>query len=262
LTCRIYSGRTPPDNSDRERRLRLDCPAFFERLEAGRMAGAIVVCPPDSEEDFGPKLDQMGVPWLPRRDVFEVHCDYAGLIREGLRSLREAGARNIAVVGAPFWDPVKGVMGSQELRELYRELDQQIRPHWLQKEVRVGSTGAGWEAVMDAWSAYPDKPDGLLVSDDVLFGEAAQALMALGVRVPEQLMVVSHAVTDSGAWSPFPMLRLEISADEVANLLAQRMIDTLRGKPGEFTRVSIACRRVWVGQQGRPIGHAAPSSGH
>jgi len=242
LPVRIYIGRAAPGSGDG-----LMCNEFWEDVAEHRLAAAVRVATPQDDQ-WTHRLDREGVAWFPRPNGFEVWQDYPGLIREGLAYLRDNGCRRIAVVG---WPGVEAAAGSR-LRDLRASLEAEMDPKRFKTDLRIGSTGAGWDAVMELWTGSTDKPDGLLVCDDVLFSEAAQGLAALGVRVPEDLLVASHATAGDSDLVPFPMLRLEFNADEHARLLAEHVAAVVSGRTPEPRRVTLPCRRVHV-EQRRPV---------
>jgi DNA-binding LacI/PurR family transcriptional regulator len=108
------------------------------------------------------------------------------------------------------------------------ELGMVSHPKWIAGEFNPALPGSGWEAFRDVWTALPEKPDGLLVTDDVLFRDAARAIAELGIAVPERLKVVTHANRSSAhPPAPFPHTRFEFDpatdARALVGLLARRL---------------------------------------
>jgi DNA-binding LacI/PurR family transcriptional regulator len=120
-------------------------------------------------------------------------------------------------------------------------------PKWIAGEFNPALPGSGWEAFRDVWTALPEKPDGLLVTDDVLFRDAARAILELGIAVPERLKVATHAnVSIQHTPTPFPHTRFEFDpqtdAKALADLLGRRMAG--ENPPTEPIRMPFAVVKV------------------
>lgn len=48
----------------------------------------------------------------------------------------------------------------------------------------------GWERFRDIWRSAEEKPDMLIVGDDMVFPDIQHAIVELGIRVPEDLLVL------------------------------------------------------------------------
>ena len=89
----------------------------------------------------------------------------------------------------------------------------------------------GWEAFREIWSSGPEKPDGLLVTDDVLFRSAAQAIVELGVDVPGRLRIATLANRQTEApLPPFEHTRLVFDTEIMARTLIDLLERRLRGE--------------------------------
>ncbi|MCX7936025.1 MAG: substrate-binding domain-containing protein, partial [Planctomycetota bacterium] len=81
----------------------------------------------------------------------------------------------------------------------------------------------GEEGFLRLWRAKEMHPDGLVIMDDVLCAEAIPAILKEGVRVPEELLIVSHA-NKGVAWPALlPIARMEVDP----RLWAEALLDTL-----------------------------------
>lgn len=208
------------------------CHEFYEELEAGRLSGVI-----EFNTDFRtrPRLEaavrRHRLPWVPGgfadlgRDRF---------VRTGLDHLQDAGCRRIAVLGH-FSQPAD----SGHLAKLYAECGLDFRPDWVRGDLQPGASGAGWEEFMELWAARRQKPDGLLVLDDMLFNDASKAILALHLDVPGQLRVLTHSNKGSGLYAPFPVGQLEVDPDFVADVLSRRLLDVLSGPADERPPVPV-----------------------
>ena len=67
----------------------------------------------------------------------------------------------------------------------------------------------------------------------------------MGFRVPEQLLVVTHANKGSGTLYPFPVARLEYDPDYTGALLGEQLCHRLRNEPAAAGVAKVPFR--WVG---------------
>ena len=88
------------------------------------------------------------------------------------------------------------------------------------------------------------RPDSLLVTDDMLCRGVLRAILHLGVRVPEELRLISHA--NEGVPLPFHLAvtRLELSPDEFSRQAWEMLLRRNRGNPPTQNRVTIPLRLV------------------
>jgi DNA-binding LacI/PurR family transcriptional regulator len=115
----------------------------------------------------------------------------------------------------------------------------EINPKWIRSDLPPGAPGAGWEEFREIWSTSEEKPDGLLVCDDMLFLGAAMAILQLGIRVPEDLLVVTHYNKGSGLKVPFPVVKLQMDPHEYVEELGQALVKLMRGQPVENRAATI-----------------------
>ena len=104
-----------------------------------------------------------------------------------------------------------------------------VAPGWVVQDTDVHLLGSGWQGFRDLWSASRERPDGLLVLDDVLYRDAARAILELGIQVPSQLRIVTHSNRGDDLVQPFPVTLLESDPDEMAAAAAEFVIQSLEG---------------------------------
>lgn len=158
--------------------------------------------------------------------------DICQLVRMGTRYLIGSGRKRLALVG--WVDPVASVTSPCPLIQTFQKEIQQaglsFQSEWIRTDLHPQWLGAGWEEFREIWRGSSEKPDGLLVSDDVLSQDVTVAIMELGIRVPEQLMVVTHSTRGSGIWHPFPVTKVEFDPDALARVFAEMIVKLLRGE--------------------------------
>jgi DNA-binding LacI/PurR family transcriptional regulator len=162
------------------------------------------------------------------RAAVHVSFDYNGMVRDGLRHLIQAGRRHIAMIGwgAPDSHHVIGDVFADAMAGCGLT----ARREWIRDDLRASMPGAGWEAFREIWRAGAEKPDGILIADDILYRDASIAIRELGIRVPEELMIVTHS--NKGATFPqlFPATLLQFNPEAYAETLAQATLALLRGE--------------------------------
>lgn len=219
----LYAGHHPPGdwwNGE------LSCREFLEDLNRGLLRGLAVVGT-DARGSWFAEVRKRGLPVVGSGTGYEynVTIDMRKLMRSGLDYLLAHGRRRLAYMA---WGTAEDFVGA------LRERGVEVRPNWIRHDLHPSAQGAGWEELREIWAAYPEKPDGLLISDDILFSDARSAVADLGVRVPEELMIVSHA--NRGMWFPtsFPVTRIEVDPDACAQAMCATLIDLLEGRTPQF----------------------------
>ncbi len=238
FSARLYTGHVsplapPPDH--------LTCMEFLEVMPRHQLAGVAVLATPERNfaRWFAP-LRREHVPIVsgggrPGREVDAVvRSDITKMVRDGVRHLLAHGRRRIALMAwrAP-WDP-PGHQSEEFLQAFaatLREAGLVPAPQWIRHELPPGAPGAAWEEFREIWAAAGEKPDGLLICDDNLFSGAAMAILQLGIRVPQDLMVVSHYNQESAMVMPFPVTRLVFDPDRCAQVISETLIKLMRREP-------------------------------
>jgi DNA-binding LacI/PurR family transcriptional regulator len=158
------------------------------------------------------------------------------MIRAGVDHLVEAGCRKLAGLfsGAPTELPGLGD------RHASRIFDQRLAHHglqsipgWIVQDAEARLPGSGWQGFRDLWTASHERPDGLLVLDDVLYRDAARAILELDLEVPSQLRIVTHSNRGDDLVHPFPVSLLELDPDEMAAAAAEFVIQSLEGRTAQ-----------------------------
>lgn len=217
----LYLGDKQPAGGDRDDEF--TCWALLDDLGARRLDGVIAL-QPDCSLRYRPVVEKQGLPLVVT--FFEpgyAHCivpDMAKVVRDAVHELVRHGCHRVAYLG---WDP--------EVAVRLRDSGLPIREGWVRDSLHPDLDGAGWEEFREIWTAYPEKPDGLLVGDDVLSQTAVRAIQELGIRVPEQLRVVVAGNRGSGIRYPFPVTVLELDPAEMAQRMGKMMLRLLRHEP-------------------------------
>lgn len=231
VAVRLYAGRTQPGETPVE----ITAPGLTADVEAGRLCGLAVVYGPWTQEWADWRKSQ-GIPsvglWVGDYDG-KVNLDYAGMLKAGTSYLLDHGRRRLACIG---WS--KGNLcgerekaGAAAWSQLLRDSGVAVQSRWVRFDMRCDLPGAGWSQFRELWVSSDKKPDGLIVLDDSLIDDVKLAIMELGIRVPEQLLIVSHANKNIPLLTPFPLVRMEFDPDECAARLGEMLLKAIRRQP-------------------------------
>ncbi len=200
------------------------CPEFWEPETQRRLDGAVIVDAPCNDPWYF-RIRNMTLPAAGEFTGFEIAGGDILSVAPGLRELARQGCCRIALLTA---SPVRTVPPfEQGLAVLGLAAD----PRWIHGEFNAALPGAGWEEFREIWSSGPEKPDGLLVTDDVLFRSAAQAICELGVDVPGQLRIATLAVRQTEApLPPIAHTRIEFDTEITARSLVDLLERRLKGE--------------------------------
>lgn len=247
LRERPYLGYTPPG----EDLAAPTCPDFLEDLRADRLRGVISIVKllhPDYARAFRqhpvPSI-KTGLPGAPEPETNEDR-----ILAETIRRLVAGGRRKIAILA---WEYHKRLATTSPLvRETLDELGLDIPDCWLRDDLHPNLAGAGWEEFREIWSARREKPDALIVLDEILFPDVALAIGELGIAVPSQLHVTVHLNRGDRLAVPFPVDRLVMDPDVCAKRLVDDLVAMLDG--GEADSRPIECMHAEYDVPVAPVG--------
>jgi DNA-binding LacI/PurR family transcriptional regulator len=227
-----------------------------EDVEYGRVAGAAFVAM--NAESIEVPFAEKSVPFVGGASGVSVVLDYADLARRGVRHLAEQGCRKIALMQWAASGPPTSTAYTA-FRAAMRDCDLPIRPEWIRQCEPPETSGTGWRNFREIWSARGDeKPDGLLVTDDFLFHEAAMAILDAHIDMPRQLRIVTHANKGSGLTYPFPVSRLEVDVHEWAETIVRQLIASMNDEQVGARVHKIRARLIPAGPS-HPLSEAAES---
>lgn len=217
----VYFGHTPLGAEATT----LTNDAFYRDLGSGRLSGVVAVCTNPLPELFA-RAAAAGVPVVSdATDLVEYsRADNVEVVRQGVRELVAQGCRRLAFLS---WRSPGRV---ETWQETLREEGLEIRSSWIRQDLPPELMGAGWEEFREVWTAHTDKPDGLLVVDDLLFREVEAAVTELGIRVPEQLRIVAAVTAGEVGHCLFPVTLLESDPAKTATRLTACLLQKL-GRP-------------------------------
>ena len=234
LRVLFYVEKTMPGAETNEA-----CLDFAEDIQAGRLAGAAVIGLWPMPWWIGPveksQIPVVGIKFTAEPQPWYQHAvvlNYQAMVTDAIRHILQMGRRRIAILG---WQSGRnGMQWFDDHAPVARQLlDAQgvaLRSEWIRGDLHPNMIGAGWEEFREIWGAHDEKPDALVVCDDILFRDVIPAIMELGIRVPEELLVVTHANKGSNIVCPFPVVRLEYDPNRVATAMAGMLTKLVRGE--------------------------------
>lgn len=208
----------------------------FQRLEhevrARRLAGVIFAFKPDRlqnayvvSNNHTPRVAITS--GLSGPDLLPIHLDDLTLLDRGLEHLRKQGRRNVAILTTPGRKPEY----HERLQQSIRKFGLRTQPYWLARINHLAPEGAQDVMHLMFQKNQMQRPDALLITDDNLVEHAVMGVMAAGVRVPQDLSIVSHSNFPWPTPPLLPMRRLGYDADEVLSRCVQRLDEATAGKP-------------------------------
>jgi DNA-binding LacI/PurR family transcriptional regulator len=216
-----------PDVEDHQR--------LIYEMNAHQLAGIIFAATPASLAGT-PVLDQPGVPRVGiMAPVHTAPIDAVEMNRSGLyferafEHLLGQGRRRVATLFKSW--PFREYAFQDQLLESLKRHKLDARPAWQQFVDVFDPRAAGNVVQLMFQAGTQDRPNGLIVTDDTMVDSVIAGLMAAGVRVPEDVLVIAHCNFPHSVRTPLPFVRLGFDSHQileacVASIDRQRAGDT------------------------------------
>jgi len=222
--CRVilFIGRQQPGTMDYRHRDAID---DLTEAHADDPFAAVVMVSGLLREAWRRKCQALGVPMVgpfyPPDSVFlrsSYTIDYRGMIAAAVARFAASGARRPALVS---WDKTQAAVFKSCVVSAGMKFRRELMHFWN------GHAGnSGYHGFRRIWSRTPAlRPDAVLFTDDILFMDARLALAEFGIRIPEQLQVITHYNLGSEILIPFPATLLAIDPGAVAAELAEMVLE-------------------------------------
>lgn len=236
LSTRLYTGRSRtgewPDEPT--------SPELVADAEAGRLSAVVALTTQLNGASFD-RLRREGLPLLAFDEGSAVNRAFSPvhLIGPALSCLAAAGRRRIGLI---TWTGRHASVGTGELEAVFRrELAAAGLTHvpaWSRTDLSHDWPGSGWEALREIWTSRPERPDGLIVTDENYLPGLAVALQELHIEVPRELLVVSHATRGVEWHLPLRFGRVEMDTEAFADAVVAELFYVLgRGPAPDLSRV-------------------------
>ena len=181
--------------------------------------------------EVGVRLAEAGVSVVyfaaqPTSNAATVCLDHDQMLRDGIRHLADVGCRNVCLLSTRYIgtkpvgrDPVPVAAAAAAACGL------RFRNEWIGHEEGGWGERHGYDLFMRVWDQGA-RPDGVLVSDDVLCHGVLRAIQERQVNLPRDLRLVTNANRGFDFPYPRPVSRVEFDLDVMADK-AVRMLETL-----------------------------------
>ena len=172
-----------------------------------------------------------------------VRYDAGALTLHAVRDFLEAGRSRIGLL--TWGGESQNYFIQTKLFEIHlRENGLDFNPNRIFTEAAPGMVGAGWEGMREIWQRAEDRPDALIIADDVLLRGALLAIRELQIKVPEELMICSVTALSERIYpTNVPMIEYEVPIPEVIPLLMEITEECLQASPPVNRLVTLDIRR-------------------
>lgn len=231
-------------------------PALLEDLQQGRIQGIIGI---GLETETYRSLEAAGIPIVAFAGAgqWQVAVDDTEVYRLAVRALADRGCRRIAL-----WKPVPAfrrvsVTGESAFLQPRRHFEAAVRDVGLEfhpgliednRQLVTGNTGEtsvssqeqGFDTARRVYGGSDLKPDGVVITDDIMTHGALVALDNLGHRVGRDLQIASHSNRGSQLFlGRDGLLLLETDPAEMVRELFKMLGQLMHGEQPSQPRVSI-----------------------
>ncbi len=159
--------------------------------------------------------------------------DYPRLAADAMAFVRREGRATVGWLGTrlagptpasdPLWRALRSGVNASGLSS---------RREW-QREILPSQQG-GYEGFMQLWKGR-QRPQALVVTDDVAAAGVARAMVELGVEAPRELLVVAHANVGAPLHYPLPFCRIGMDATAAVRQAWELLNEAIRD-PGQPPR--------------------------
>jgi LacI family transcriptional regulator len=112
-----------------------------------------------------------------------------------------------------------------------------VRPGWVRGDLPPSAI-SGYRAFHEIW-AMDDRPDAILILDDIMAQGAIRAMVELGVSTERDLTVMVQINRKSGLVFPLPFVALEFDVLTIGAACAEMAVQLVRGDAVERPRLRV-----------------------
>lgn len=239
VSSRLYLG-LPTEEAGREVR---HCPELGEDFLLDRLTG--IVCPSwGLEKEFVESASRRNIPVLgpSRAYPHSVAFDYERFVVEAVARTLKSGRRKIAFIE---WDPYP-YPRDESLRAIFkREMVSRgisVNDSWLRHDIKPVDS-AGWSQFREIWTSSREKPDAVIVTDDILLKGVLRAAAEMQITANSSVSIVSQAIKGMDYDTPLPLDLCEVDAELAAEHMVNHIVSLTRGV--EFTPAHETIPMLW-----------------
>lgn len=240
------------------------CHGFIEDVEDDHVSGVVAVATLPRKKFMEP-LKKRAIPCVGMDfEAFDgtVSLDYREMLRVGAETLIHQGCRRLAMVGGGYSGPKEDV-DSDDFRRTISGHGLPYYPEWVRTTLPTAHKGTGWDDFHEAWNARKEKPDGLLINDDMLLPDVDLAIRSLNIQVPHRLNVVLATSRGIPHNASFPLIRVENDPEGMADAMAGLLSDLMALREPAERRLVFGYRvaQAPIAPRAWPCGSSVPCIG-
>lgn len=177
-------------------------------------------------------LEREAIPFVEigeRKAPHSVRADHEAIAYEPSRLLLRSGVRDLALVTArrpQFHHGFLRAMSEAGLALPINESCSNRHVCWIDEYLEKSA----YEQFL-AWWDQGNRPQALILTDDVQAKGVVTALMHRNIRVPQDLRLASLTIQGSELFYPLPMIRLELDPAEFAARAIDQVFAAIQGEP-------------------------------
>jgi DNA-binding LacI/PurR family transcriptional regulator len=167
------------------------------------------------------------------KDEYSVSFDERDTVRQYMVTLAQAGCKSVGVLGMALCDEGAPAHWLKPIVEAAQIEGLAIISEWTPMAKGKVTAQVGYEQFLHLWN-LSEKPDGIIVTDDVACRGVLRGCLHLGVDLPNDIQLITHS--NKGVEFPYhkSLTRIEFDAREQVRHGVDLALKLLRGKkPGE-----------------------------
>lgn len=198
------------------------------------------------------RLKDAGVPFvainrhLEDKDINQVLMDDRGAAYAATRHLLSLGHTRIATIAGPIHNETprfSALYRQQGWQEALQECDLYIPPEWTLPGDYTYEGGYAAVMQMLAQAQGQERPTALFVANESMAVGALKALFEAGLRVPQDMAVVTIGDPPFAAYTIPALTTLALPVAEAGRVAARRLVEWLKvGTPPLAETVMLSCR--------------------
>ena len=169
------------------------------------------------------RIEACPIPLVGDQTPYDVTLNRAEVIDMMVRDLAARGCRRLGLLSWHSEELFRRSVAGHGLR---------TEEAWIRSDLNPSQRGSGWDDLREIWTAAGEKPDGLVILDDMLFLDAQEAIRELGIQVPQDLQLAVTTTRNGHRWpSRLPATEIEIDPVAVAGQLVELLCQRLNSQP-------------------------------
>ena len=168
---------------------------------------------------------------------YSVEFDNHSFYEQAISHLRDVGCKSVGLLSCKLGENPQNSPEALLVSACAKTKGLESRPEWMLSADKV-SEKAGYE-LFKKFLGLSDKPDGIIVTDDVFCCGVLRAILQFGIKVPQQLRLITHANKQMVFPYHMPLTRIENDTTKQAKLAAGMMISLVEGDMPKQKNVSL-----------------------